>query len=155
MKFIANSDPFLSSTEFMDQLRKEKCRADRLQSPLSMALFNLDESSKKQRKHLKLFMDLLRNKTRETDVKGWINTKAIGLILADTDRSGLDRCVELISQGNGHLNYTIAKATYPDTLFEDLLKASEERTDLSPPEINHLKTPILQYFFKRVLAVVS
>jgi hypothetical protein len=139
----------------MDQLRKEKCRADRSQSPLSMALFNLDESSKKQRKHLKLFIDLLCNKTRETDIKGWVNTKAIGLILTDTDRSGLDHVVELIIQGNGHLKYTITKATYPDTLFENLLETSGETPDLFPLEIDHSQTAILQNFFKRVLAVVS
>jgi hypothetical protein len=155
VKFFTDSDPFLSSAEFMDQLRKEKCRADRSQSPLSMALFNLDESSKKQRKHLKLFIDLLCNKTRETDIKGWVNTRSIGLILTDTDRSGLDRCVELISQENGHLHYTITKASYPDTLFENLLKDSGKRTVLFPPEIGHSKTATLQYFFKRVFAAVS
>ena len=138
MKSFAESHPFLSTTEFKEQLRKEKRRADRLQSPISMAMFNLDESSKGQMKYLKNFMDVLWNKTRETDVKGWVSTKAIGLILTDTDRSGLDRCVELISRGNGHLNYTITKATYPDKLFENLLRASEERTDFFPPEINHL-----------------
>ncbi len=155
MSSFAEFNPFLSSTEFMDQLRKEKRRADRSQSPLSIALFNLDESSTRQGNNLKLFMDLLRNKTRETDIKGWVNTKAIGLILIDTDRSGLERSVELIIQGNGHLNYTITKATYPDTLFESLLETSREKPDLFPLEINHSQTAISQSFFKRVLAAVS
>lgn len=155
MSSFAEFNPFLSSTEFMDQLRKEKRRADRSQSSLSIALFNLDEFSTRQGNHLKLFMDLLRNKTRETDIRGWVNTKAIGLILTDTDRSGLDRCVELIIQENGHLNYTITKATYPDTLFENLLETSGEKPDLFLLEIDHSQTAILQYFFKRVLAVVS
>lgn len=145
MSSFAKLNPFLSSTEFIDQLRKEKRRADRSQAPLSIALFNFDESSIRQGKHLKLFMDLLRNKTRETDIKGWVNTKAIGLILTDTDRSGLDRCVELIIQGNGHLNYKITKATYPDTLFENLLEPSGEKPDLFPLEIDHSQTAFLQY----------
>ena len=155
MPSFAEFNPFLSSTEFMDQLRKEKRRADRSQSPLSIALFNLDESSTRKGNHLKLFMDVLRNKTRETDIKGWVNTKTIGLILTDTDRSGLDHCVELIIQGNGHLNYTITKASYPDTLFENLLETSGEKPDLFALKNDHSQTASLQYFFKRVLAVAG
>jgi hypothetical protein len=155
MPSFAEFNHFLSSAEFMDQLRKEKRRAERSQSPLSIVLLNFDESSASQGKHLKLFLDFLGNKTRETDIKGWVNTKAIGLILPDTDRSGLERFVELIIQGNGHLNYTITKATYPDTLFESLSETSIEKPDLFPLKIDHSQTAVLQYFFKRVLAVVS
>ena len=149
-------DCFLPSKEFLDQLRKEKRRTDRSQAPLSIALLHLDESSGTHENQLELFMDSLRNKTRETDIKGWVNSKSIGLILPDTDRSGLDRLVELIIQGNGHVNYSISKGTYPHTLFENLLETAEEQPNLFPIEFVHSsQTDTCQHFLKRPLDIVG
>ena len=148
-------DYFLPSTEFLDQLRKEKRRADRSHSPLSIVLLHLDEFSKTHEKQLKIFADGLKKKTRETDIKGWVDSKSIGLILPDTDRSGMDRFVELIIQGNGHLNYSISKRTYPDSLFDNLLETSGKKADLFPLEIDHSQTDTLQLFLKRALDVVG
>jgi exopolysaccharide biosynthesis polyprenyl glycosylphosphotransferase len=149
-------DCFLPSKEFLDQLRKEKRRSDRSQAPLSIALLHLDESSGTHGNQLELLMDSLRNKTRETDIKGWVDSKSIGLILPDTDRSGLDRLVELIIQGNGHVNYSISKGTYPHTLFEKLLETAEEQPNLFPIEFVHSsQTDTCQHFLKRPLDIVG
>lgn len=155
MPSFTKCKPFLSSPEFLDQLRKEKRRAARSHSPLSIVLFTIDGSLKNQGKKLKFFMDFLEHRTRETDIKGWVNKAAIGVILMDTDRSGLERFVELIIKENRPLNYSITKATYPDILFESLLETSGVNLNFFPNEIDHSPTPILQNFFKRVLAVSS
>lgn len=149
-------DCFLSSKEFLIQLRKEKRRADRSHVPLSIILFHLDESSETHGNQLELFMDSLRNKTRETDIKGWVNSKSIGLILPGTDRSGLGHLVELIIQRNGYVNYSISKGTYPHTLFENLLKTGEEQPNLFPIEFVHSsQTDTFQHFLKRSLDIVG
>jgi exopolysaccharide biosynthesis polyprenyl glycosylphosphotransferase len=123
---------------------------------LSIVLLHLNESSGTRGNQLELFMESLRNKTRETDIKGWLNSKAIGLILPDTDRSGLDRLVELILQGNGHVDYSISKGTYPHTLFENLLKTAEEQPNLFPIDFVHSpQTDTFQHYLKRSLDIVG
>ena len=63
------------------QLRREKRRIERSSAPLSIALFRLNEPVLNNKFELKSFLDCLRTKTRETDIKGWVNSKTIGVIL--------------------------------------------------------------------------
>ncbi|MEW6185168.1 MAG: hypothetical protein AB1585_05440 [Thermodesulfobacteriota bacterium] len=147
--------PFLSSSEFIDQLRKEQRRADRSKSPLSIIQFHINEPLKTRGGKLKLFMDFLKNRTRETDIKGWVNKETIGVILTNTDNSGLERFVELINKENSPLSYTIVKATHPDNLIKSLLEAPKENFELFPQEMDHPQKSILQPFFKRLLTVSS
>ena len=95
-------DCFLSPDDFRMELRKEKRRVERSTAPLSIVLFQLDESVLNNKFQLKQLLNFLRTRTRETDIKGWVHSKAIGLIFLDTNDAGLKKCVDLIVEGNGN-----------------------------------------------------
>ncbi len=79
-------DCFLSPDDFRMQLRREKRRVERSSAPLSIVLFQLNESVLSNKFQLKNFLDSIRTRTRETDIKGWVDSKTIGY-----DSSGYQR----------------------------------------------------------------
>jgi hypothetical protein len=113
-------DCFLSPDVFRIKFRRERRRLERSSYPLSMAMFQLNElvlSNEFERKH---FLDCLRTKTRETDIKGWVDSKTIGVILLDTNEAGLNYYVDSIKKQNGYCFLAVTKGTYPDFIFEKI-----------------------------------
>jgi lipopolysaccharide/colanic/teichoic acid biosynthesis glycosyltransferase len=147
-------DCFLSPDDFRIQLRKEKRRVDRSSAPLSIALFELNEPVLNNEFELKKFFDCLRTKTRETDIKGWVNSKTIGVILLDTNEAGLNCYVESIIKENGNRFLPVVKGSYPDSIFEKILEESKAAPDLFPFDLDHVSEdrPV-QRFFKRCLDI--
>ncbi|MCG6533836.1 MAG: hypothetical protein L7F78_03910 [Syntrophales bacterium LBB04] len=113
-------DCFLSPDDFRIKFRREKRRLERSSAPLSMALFQLNEPVLTNDFEIKRFLDCLRTKTRETDIKGWVDSETIGVILLDTNGAGLNSYIDLIKKQNGYCSLAVIKGTYPDSIFEKI-----------------------------------
>jgi exopolysaccharide biosynthesis polyprenyl glycosylphosphotransferase len=145
-------DCFLSPENFRIELRREKRRVERSGNPLSVVLLELHESVLHDQSQLKKLINFLRTKTRETDIKGWVNSKAIGLILTDTDDAGMKKCVELITKTSGQDLFSVTMGAYPDSLFEELLDETKADSDLSPLDLDYAsKGRFFPRFLKRCL----
>ena len=147
-------DCFLSPDDFRMQLRREKRRVERTSAPLSIVLFQLQESVLSNKFQLKNFLDSVRTRTRETDIKGWVDSKTIAAILLDTNGEGMKKCVNSITRGNGHQLYSIIHGSYPDSLFEGLLDESKAAPNLFPFDLDHVSAGrSAAHFFKRCIDI--
>ena len=147
----------LSKGEFLEQMRFEKRRVDRSQAPLSMALFVLGEELLRDVKKLRGFLVNLKRGTRETDIKGWISSRALGLLLPDTDGPGAERCVELLNN-NGHRQpaCTVVTGTYPDQLFQEVLEQTDDQAKIFTMDLEEdTGARIVQLALKRLLDLLG
>lgn len=122
----------LQKEHFLNAILIEKRRADRSKSPFSIVLFQFKESELIKNSNLNKFLEVIKQNTRETDIKGWLDDNIIGIVLPDTDQKGAKRCIEKIAERNGDLYYSVLIRTYPDDLFEKLLKDHKKIPDLYP-----------------------
>ena len=81
----------------------------------------------------------LTKNTREIDVKGWLASDTVGLLLLDTDQKGAHRCAEKILNGNGSALSSVITATYPDDIFQRLLDKKEGQPDLFTFDLDESK----------------
>jgi exopolysaccharide biosynthesis polyprenyl glycosylphosphotransferase len=143
-------ESFLSPDDFRMQLRREKRRVERTLSPLSIILFHLKDSALSNKFQLKNFLNSLKTGTRETDIKGWVDSKTIGCLLLDTDGEGMKKCLNLISRGISNRFISITSGSYPDSLFEELLDNSKADPDISLFDLDRIATGHrAAHFFKR------
>jgi exopolysaccharide biosynthesis polyprenyl glycosylphosphotransferase len=130
VEYLGLGEDFLSPEEFRDQLRREKRRAERSQAPMSIILFQLSDGVLENRYLLKNFLEALKSRTRETDIKGWVDPKTVGTILLDTNGVGMQRCLASVRQGNESALASVLTGSYPDSIFEELLDDSKTEPDL-------------------------
>ena len=126
----------LPKHHFFDRLRVEKRRTDRSKSPLSVILLSLPNAAISDPKLTQEFLKLIHKNTRETDIKGWVDYDVVGLILLDTDKRGVERCVEKISNGNGDIKFSVITGTYPDQLFQKLMTREQSDQDFFPLDLD-------------------
>ncbi len=122
----------LSREEFLDRLRLEKRRVDRIGNPLSMALFFLKDELLADVKKLREFLVSIQRDTRETDLKGWVKRNVFGLLMLDTDGSRAQKCVELLVNGRTKTVCDFLTVTYPDRLFHEILEKAEAVSGILP-----------------------
>ena len=145
-------DCFLSPEDFKLELRREKRRVERSAVPMSIVLLELEESALNNKYQLKQLLNFLRTRTRETDIKGWVHSKAIGLIFLDTNDAGLKKCVDLIAEANGNGLFSVVMGTYPDSLFEELLDETKAEPDFFLHDLDQASEGrTFSLFFKRGL----
>ncbi len=145
----------LSKGEFLEQMRFEKRRVDRSQAPLSMALFVLGEELLRDAKKLRGFLVNLKQGTRETDIKGWISSRVLGLLLPDTDGPGAERCVELLKNGSRQQACTVVTGTYPDQLFQEVLEKTEDQSKIFTLDLEGDGARSVQLALKRLLDLLG
>jgi exopolysaccharide biosynthesis polyprenyl glycosylphosphotransferase len=145
----------LSKGEFLEQMRFEKRRVDRSQAPLSMALFVLGEELLRDAKKLRGFLVNLKRGTRETDIKGWISSQALGLLLPDTDAPGAQRCVELLNNGHRQPVCTVVTGTYPDQLFQEVLEQTDDQSKIFTLDLEEGGARSVQLALKRLLDLLG
>lgn len=118
---------------FLKQLHLETLRAQRSKSTLSIILLTLDKAANLESLNMNEILGLIRKKTRDTDISGFVNHKAICVLLPDTDESGAKEiCAKL---ANKIPQLTITSSTYPDHIFESLTKNGCVQPDAFPFEI--------------------
>jgi exopolysaccharide biosynthesis polyprenyl glycosylphosphotransferase len=117
-----------------------------------MVLFQLNGPVLNNDFELKRFLDCLRTKTRETDIKGWVDSKTIGVILLDTHGAGLNYYVDSIKKQNSYCFLAVIKGSYPNSIFEKITDEAKAETSLFPFGLDHVSNerPV-HLFFKRCL----
>jgi exopolysaccharide biosynthesis polyprenyl glycosylphosphotransferase len=118
---------------FLKQLHLETLRAQRSKSTLSIILLTLDKEENLESLNMNEILSVIRKKTRDTDISGFINHKTICVLLPDTDESGAKEiCAKL---ANKIPQFTITSSSYPDHIFESLTKNGCVQPDAFPFEI--------------------
>jgi exopolysaccharide biosynthesis polyprenyl glycosylphosphotransferase len=103
------------------------------------------------------FLKYLQRNTRVTDIKGWVENDVFGLILPDTDGTGVLKYVEKIRNGNGGFSFSVIAGTYPDDLFHKLLTDEPSQPDLFPVNLDEsmIGPKKIQFNLKRCVDIVG
>ena len=147
----------LSKSYFLEQLRREKRRADRSNIPVSIALFYPEKNKSGELSNIKEILELLQNSIRETDIIGSLGDNIIGIILTDTDEERTQEFKKRIIKGaHEDLAFSIITETYPNQIFYDLLIENPNQSDSYPLFLNDSKeTNQLVHSLKRMLDVIG
>jgi lipopolysaccharide/colanic/teichoic acid biosynthesis glycosyltransferase len=149
----AQTGETLPRDHFLAQLRREKRRADRSKSPLSLVIYRLAKSNESE--STASLRDLLMSSKRETDMLGQLGHGVLAVICPETGDEGIHRFIAKIDALSDDLPYSVESATYPDHLFEGLTAS---------PTAAHAPSPLLHesqsatrdtYFLKRPIDIVG
>ncbi len=120
-----HEDGLLPRHLFLRDLHREKTRADRSSSPLSLVVFDWranDHSGAVT--DIGDLLDVLHARTRETDIIGHFDHERIAVLCPDTDADGARELSRKIEATLGAASCASEHATYPGALFDDLSKGS-------------------------------
>lgn len=118
---------------FLKQLRLEILRAQRSKSTLSIILLTLNDKTDVESINMNEILGVIREKTRDTDMSGFVNHKAICVLLPDTDEAGAKAiCAKLVNENS---QFSMTTSSYPDHIFESLTKNGCIRPDAFPFEL--------------------
>jgi len=86
----------LAADHFLSRMRQERLRSERSGSPVSLVIidsakmldFMMEKNSVSRIRFTRHIAALLKNSTRESDVKGWYQNGKIAILTLDTDESG-------------------------------------------------------------------
>jgi lipopolysaccharide/colanic/teichoic acid biosynthesis glycosyltransferase len=141
---------------FIEQLQREKLRAQRANSTLSIILLTLDKEMDEGVTNMKKILDLVRANTRDTDISGFVNDQTIGVLLPDTDEKGAKEICGKLIDGNNNPKFSATTSSYPDHIFESLAKTGSIRADAFPFEIKHsISTVWFELAVKRSVDIVG
>jgi len=148
-------DP-LTRNPFLNQLRLEKRRVDRSKAPLSMVLYRYDGTKESVVRDAKVLLKLLRSNKRETDILGQLDNGMIAILLLDTNKDGMQKFMQKIVAQAGNLPFSTVGETYPNHLFESVLRGAEYPLGFHPFVLDDLAGPNkVGLFFKRVFDIVG
>lgn len=111
----------LPRLDFARHVEIEKRRTDRSKSPLSLVVFNINLDGERMLRAVDRLLTTLQLNKRETDVLGYLGGNRIAMLLAETDTGGAEGFIRSIEERTGDLTYSLASATYPDQLFDNLM----------------------------------
>jgi lipopolysaccharide/colanic/teichoic acid biosynthesis glycosyltransferase len=117
----------LPFNDFLKDLHREKCRAERSREALSLALFKIDTHKTQHTRQADQLLEIIHGTKRETDILGHVGDDTIAVLCPDTDDHGVQSFLSHIAEKAGELHYETIAATYPDTLFETLAKGRDTR----------------------------
>lgn len=127
------SDDIFYDSYFLKQLRLETLRAQRSKSTLSIILLTLNKETDVDVINMNEILDTIREKTRDTDMSGFINHKSICVLLPDTDEAGAKEiCMKLANENS---QFSMTTSSYPDHIFESLTKNGCVQPDVFPFEL--------------------
>ena len=124
-------DDVLPKQRFLKQLQHEQRRTDRSKTPLSIVLFRSDRNKADQPGNVDGLLDLLRNSKRETDILGYFGEDLVALLLPYTNDRGTQDFLRKVASRADKLHFSTTAGTYPDQLFDSLLKEGRSLTDSS------------------------
>jgi lipopolysaccharide/colanic/teichoic acid biosynthesis glycosyltransferase len=114
----AQPDGFLSRTEFLRMVQREKRRTDRSHSALSLALLTVDPNSGST---LQNMLEKVSAMARETDYLTATDDQCIAVLLPDTGEDGLRSFLDKVGLSREGKGTHATGATYPDTGFDRLI----------------------------------
>jgi lipopolysaccharide/colanic/teichoic acid biosynthesis glycosyltransferase len=154
--YQANSGEIFYDSRFLEQLRLEKLRAQRSKSTLSIVLLTLDRETEDKSINMSEILELVRAKTRDTDTSGFINHKTIGVLLPDTDENGAKGICGKLINGNKNPQFSTTTSTYPDHIFESLVKNGCIQPDAYPFELEDSRGALgFKLLLKRCIDIVG
>lgn len=145
----SQTDGTFTRNYFLQLLRREKRRADRTHSPLSVVVYRI------QAKSNLAFVRVVAETVRETDIVGLLGDHSVAVLCPDTNDSGAHRLMEKIAVRASHLPFSAETATYPDHHFDELTSGEWLPPEAHPLFIDEFKAPNRDgYRLKRLLDVV-
>ncbi|HEY8037355.1 MAG TPA: exopolysaccharide biosynthesis polyprenyl glycosylphosphotransferase [Methylobacter sp.] len=150
----ATSGEFFYDSCFHEQLRLETLRAQRSKSTLSIILLTLDKETNVESINMDEILGVVRKKTRDTDIIGFVNHNAICVLLPDTDEKGArEICAKLVDETS---QFSITTSSYPDHIFESLTKNGYVRPDAFPFELSDsIGTSWFKLSLKRAVDIIG
>ena len=153
-RYWVSSEKTIYDSYFFEKLRIEKLRAQRSKSTLSIILLALEKETDSESINIRKVLDVIRKKTRDTDISGFINHKTIGVLLPDTDEKGAkELCKKLV---NENPQFSATTSCYPDHIFESLEKIGSIQPDAHPFELKDSMDNVwFKFLLKRVVDIVG
>ena len=129
------AEEVLSHQRFLRELQREKRRAERSGSALSLVMYRVDKPNADSFGLIERQLGVLLALKRETDTVGHLDQCAIAVLCPDTDESGAKAFIAKIAARDGASGFTAISSTYPDDAFDSL----EDRQGHAPAAL----TPIV------------
>lgn len=142
---------------FLAQMRRERLRADRTQTVLSLVVFQVRCQENTGCKDILNASRRLLTHMRETDTLGYLDAHVLALLLPDTTEQSAKAVVERVAGTNDSWLYdSVTVRTYPDELFDRLQSESKNQ---APMDASLFADPVrpkpLQTVLKRCLDVIG
>jgi len=117
---------------FLNDLHREKRRAERSQAPLSMVLYRIGGASTESARQAEQLVELLYREKRVTDFIGHVGDDMVAVLCPDTDGSGVKGFMQKIDSKADSLPFAAVAATYPDDLFDSIANGTHTPRDIQP-----------------------
>ncbi len=141
--------------EFLHQLHREKRRAERSRTSLSLAMFHLADRNQRGALQIDRLLESLCAVKRETDVVGHAGDGQVAVLCPDTDESGTRSLLRKVSREAGDLPFVMSVATFPDDLFDSLAQGIDVPQVFEPFIATETVDHVAGYRLKRTLDVVG
>jgi lipopolysaccharide/colanic/teichoic acid biosynthesis glycosyltransferase len=122
----------LPRSYFLEFARREQLRALRLKSHATLVILSSENSGSSAQVDLYNLSKLVEGQIRETDLIGWWAEDAIALLLADTDKRGVQDCVARICAEAPERAFTPRILAYPETSI-----CSSQAPHLNATDLHH------------------
>jgi lipopolysaccharide/colanic/teichoic acid biosynthesis glycosyltransferase len=152
-----SSTDVLLKPSFLEQLSREKYRADRAKTPLSIVVCDARVIGDEVSRNLDVIENLLAIK-RKTDILGQLADGMFAVLLPDTGEGGAARFADKVRRELGSpRSMEVLVKTYPSELFDTLLAGAESSLSRFPFPGNRLQSlrGKQEYRLKRVLDIVG
>jgi lipopolysaccharide/colanic/teichoic acid biosynthesis glycosyltransferase len=147
----------LGKHHFLKQMERERLRTDRSKAPLSVVLFRMETTPKPgEFGGVEGLLRALDHSKRETDILGYLREDLVALLLPDTGEPGMQGFLRKIKSRIERFRVSMVSGTYPNQVFDQLLREPSTLPTLSPFYIatsKHRKEP--GYLLKRTLDIVG
>ena len=117
---------------FLNDLHREKRRAERSQAPLSLVLYRISGASAESARQAEQMVDLLYREKRVTDFIGHVGDDMVAVLCPDTNGVGVKGFMQKIESKADSLPFAAVAATYPDDLFDSIANGTPTPRDLQP-----------------------
>lgn len=117
---------------FLNDLHREKRRAERSQAPLSMVLYRIGGASTESARQAEQLVELLYREKRVTDFIGHVGDDMVAVLCPDTNGTGVKGFMQKIESKAGSLPFAAVAATYPDDLFDSIANGTPTARDIQP-----------------------
>jgi lipopolysaccharide/colanic/teichoic acid biosynthesis glycosyltransferase len=117
---------------FLNDLHREKRRAERSQAPLSMVIYRIDGASAESARQAEMLVELLYREKRVTDFIGHVGDDMVAVLCPDTNSVGVKGFMRKIESKADALPFAAVAATYPDDLFDSVANSTSMPRALQP-----------------------
>jgi lipopolysaccharide/colanic/teichoic acid biosynthesis glycosyltransferase len=117
---------------FLNDLHREKRRAERSKAPLSLVLYRIGGASTESARQAEQLVELLHREKRVTDFIGHVGDDMVAVLCTDTNDAGVKGFMQKIESKAGSLPIAAVAATYPDALFDSIAHGTPTPRDIRP-----------------------